>query len=80
MRPRADLTAHVVGAGWPAVATRHEMLREALGIIRLLWSGEYHSYDGKHLRLEDTRVFDLPDDPPEIAVAVGGTSAVQIAA
>jgi len=27
-----------------------------LEIIRLLWSGGYHSYDGKHLRLEDARV------------------------
>jgi alkanesulfonate monooxygenase SsuD/methylene tetrahydromethanopterin reductase-like flavin-dependent oxidoreductase (luciferase family) len=38
------------------------MLREALEIIRLLWSGGYQSYDGKHLRLEDARVFDLPDE------------------
>ncbi|MEU4605651.1 TIGR03557 family F420-dependent LLM class oxidoreductase [Kribbella sp. NPDC023972] len=74
------LNEHVVGAGWPAVATRHEMLREALEIIRLLWSGGYHSYDGKHLRLEDARVFDLPDDLPEIAVAAGGPEAAQLAA
>jgi G6PDH family F420-dependent oxidoreductase len=74
------LNEHVVGAGWPAVATRHEMLREALEIIRLLWSGGYHSYDGKHLRLEDARVFDLPDELPEIAVAAGGPEAAQLAA
>jgi G6PDH family F420-dependent oxidoreductase len=74
------LNEHVVGAGWPAVATRHEMLREALEIIRLLWSGGYHSYDGKHLRLEDARVFDLPDESPEIAVAAGGASSAESAA
>ncbi|TDD22182.1 TIGR03557 family F420-dependent LLM class oxidoreductase [Kribbella turkmenica] len=74
------LNEHVVGAGWPAVTTRHEMLREALEIIRLLWSGGYHSYDGKHLRLEDARVFDLPDKAPEIAVAAGGESAAELAA
>ncbi|WP_433169290.1 TIGR03557 family F420-dependent LLM class oxidoreductase [Kribbella sp. CA-247076] len=74
------LNEHVVGAGWPAVATRHEMLREALEIIRLLWSGGYHSYDGKHLRLEDARVFDLPDEAPAIAVAAGGESAAELAA
>jgi G6PDH family F420-dependent oxidoreductase len=73
------LNEHVVGAGWPAVATRHELLREALEIIRLLWSGGYHSYDGKHLRLEDARVFDLPDDLPGIAVAAGGPDAARIA-
>jgi G6PDH family F420-dependent oxidoreductase len=73
------LNEHVVGAGWPAVSTRHEMLREALEIIRLLWSGGYHSYDGKHLRLEDARVFDLPEDLPDIAVAAGGPEAARLA-
>ncbi|MET9312469.1 TIGR03557 family F420-dependent LLM class oxidoreductase [Kribbella sp. NPDC003505] len=74
------LNEHVVGRGWPAVATRHEMLRESLEIIRLLWSGGYHSYDGKHLRLEDARVFDLPAEPPRIAVAAGGSDAAELAA
>jgi len=74
------LNEHVVGRGWPAVSTRHEMLREALEIIRLLWSGGYHSYDGKHLQLEDARVFDLPDELPIIAVAAGGKQAARLAA
>jgi len=74
------LNEHVVGAGWPAVRKRHEMLREALEIIRLLWQGGYQSYDGKHLQLEDARVFDLPDQLPVIAVASGGHNASAIAA
>ncbi|WP_432944733.1 TIGR03557 family F420-dependent LLM class oxidoreductase [Kribbella sp. CA-253562] len=74
------LNEHVVGKGWPAVAQRHEMLRESLEIIRLLWSGGYQSYQGKHLRLEDARVFDLPDELPRIAVAAGGPDAAQLAA
>jgi G6PDH family F420-dependent oxidoreductase len=73
------LNEHVVGAGWPPVSVRHEMLREALEIIRLLWSGGYQSYEGKHVRLEDARVFDLPDPLPRIAVAAGGPSAARIA-
>ncbi|MFJ8870442.1 TIGR03557 family F420-dependent LLM class oxidoreductase [Streptomyces sp. NPDC102473] len=75
------LNEHVVGAGFPdAVSTRHETLREALEIIRLLWSGGYRSYEGKHLRLEDARVFDLPDEPPLIAVAASGKVSTRIAA
>jgi G6PDH family F420-dependent oxidoreductase len=73
------LNEHVVGQGWPPVAQRHGMLREALEIIRLLWSGGYQSYDGKYLRLEDARVFDLPDTLPTIAVAAGGPDAARIA-
>jgi G6PDH family F420-dependent oxidoreductase len=74
------LNEHVVGRGWPSVTERHELLREALEIIRLLWSGGYHSYQGKHLKLEDARVFDLPESPPPIAVAIGGPAGAAIAA
>lgn len=73
------LNEHIVGAGWPPVSVRHEMLREAVEIIRLLWSGGYHSYQGKHLRLEDARVFDLPDSLPPIVVAAGGPQAARLA-
>ncbi|WP_031510211.1 TIGR03557 family F420-dependent LLM class oxidoreductase [Streptomyces megasporus] len=74
------LNEHVVGRGFPDVRLRHEMLREALEIIRLLWRGGYRSYEGKHLRLEDARVFDLPDEPPLIAVAASGEPSARIAA
>lgn len=74
------LNEHVVGGGWPSVRVRHEMLREALEIIRLLWSGGSHSYEGKHLLLEDARLYDLPDVPPEIAVAISGPKSAAIAA
>lgn len=36
--------------------------------------------DGKHLRLEDARVFDLPDRPPPITVASSGAESAVIAA
>ncbi len=74
------LNEHVVGRGWPNVTTRLEMLREAVVIIRMLWSGGYHSYEGKHLTLEDARVFDLPDEPPLIAVAASGEQSARLAA
>ncbi len=74
------LNEHVVGGGWPSVRVRHEMLREALEIIRLLWQGGSQSYAGKHLTLEDARLYDLPDVPPEIAVAISGPKSARIAA
>jgi G6PDH family F420-dependent oxidoreductase len=75
------LNEHVVGRGFPdAVHVRHAMLREALEIIRLLWQGGYRSYEGTYLRLEDARVFDLPPEPPPLAVAAGGQEAARIAA
>jgi G6PDH family F420-dependent oxidoreductase len=74
------LNEHVVGLGFPSVRGRHERLREALDIINLLWQGGYQSYEGKHLQLEDARVFDLPETLPVIAVAAGGRNAAELAA
>jgi G6PDH family F420-dependent oxidoreductase len=74
------LNEHVVGQGFPSVRGRHERLAEALDIINLLWQGGYQSYEGKHLQLEDARVFDLPDRLPAIAVAAGGKDAARLAA
>jgi G6PDH family F420-dependent oxidoreductase len=74
------LNEHVVGQGFPSVRGRQERLREALDIINLLWQGGYQSYEGKHLQLEDARVFDLPDQLPVIAVAAGGRDAAELAA
>jgi G6PDH family F420-dependent oxidoreductase len=74
------LNEHVVGRRFPAAHIRHQMLREAIEIIRLLWSGGYQSYEGRHLILEDARLYDLPASPPSIVVAAGGSEAAKIAA
>jgi G6PDH family F420-dependent oxidoreductase len=74
------LNEHVVGQGFPSVRGRHERLVEALDIINLLWQGGYQSYEGKHLQLEDARIFDLPERLPVIAVAAGGKDAAELAA
>ncbi|MER7590985.1 TIGR03557 family F420-dependent LLM class oxidoreductase [Micromonospora sp. NPDC127501] len=74
------LNEHVVGQGFPSVRGRHERLREALEIIRLLWQGGYQSYEGRHLQLEDARIFDLPDTLPVIAVAASGEASARLAA
>jgi G6PDH family F420-dependent oxidoreductase len=74
------LNEHVTGTGFPARRVRHLRFREALEIIRLLLKGGYRSYQGKYLQLEDARVFDLPGDPPVIAVAASGPESARIAA
>jgi G6PDH family F420-dependent oxidoreductase len=75
------LNEHVVGGGFAeSVQVRQAMLREAAEIIRLLWRGGYQNYDGRYLRLEDARVFDLPERLPLIAVAAGGPAAARMAA
>ncbi|WP_445397869.1 TIGR03557 family F420-dependent LLM class oxidoreductase [Streptomyces sp. LE64] len=74
------LNEHVTGGFPDTVHDRHELLTEAVIIIRALWQGGYHSHQGKHLCLRDARVFDLPDTPPPIVIAAGGPRAARLAA
>jgi G6PDH family F420-dependent oxidoreductase len=74
------LNEHITGENFPGRTVRHERFREALEIIRLLWQGGYRSYDGKYLKLEDARVFDLPERLPVIAVAASGPESARLAA
>ena len=56
-----NLNEHVVGERWPAVATRQDMLEEAIEVIRLCWSGERQvSFEGEHYRLDGH----TPGPPP----------------
>ncbi|MCA5893019.1 TIGR03557 family F420-dependent LLM class oxidoreductase [Isoptericola sp. NEAU-Y5] len=72
-----NLNEHVVGARWPAVDERHEMLEEAVEIIGALLGGELISYRGDHFQVDSARLWDLPDEPVEIGVAVSGPSSVE---
>jgi G6PDH family F420-dependent oxidoreductase len=74
------LNEHVVGAGWPPADVRHEMLAEAVDVMRLLWSGDYVSHRGRHFTVEDARIFDLPERAIEIFVAASGADSVALAA
>ncbi len=73
------LNEHVVGAGWPSTAVRHEMLEEAVEIIRKLWEGGYVTHHGLHYQVDTARIFDLPPTPPQIGIAAGGPKACQLA-
>jgi G6PDH family F420-dependent oxidoreductase len=72
-----NLNEHVVGAGWPAVETRQEMLTEAIEIIRQLHTGELVTYRGQHFDVDSARIWDLPEQPVEIGVAVAGERGIR---
>ena len=74
------LNEHVVGKGWPPADVRHEMLEEAIGVIRERWGGDYVAHRGRHFTVEDARVFDLPDRPIDVYVGAGGPHAARLAA
>lgn len=74
-----NLNEHVTGGGWPPVNTRHEMFREALEIIRALFRGGYVNYRGTHYEVDSAKLWDLPDAPPPLGVAVSGRPSCRLA-
>jgi len=74
-----NLNEHVTGGGWPPVDTRHGMLREAVEIIRELFRGGYVNYEGEYFDVNAAKLWDLPEDPPPIGIAVSGEQSCTLA-
>jgi len=72
-----NLNEHVVGERWPIVTTRHDMLAEAIEIIRDLFSGDLVNYHGEHFRVESARIWDVPEAGVPLGVAVSGSQSIE---
>ena len=73
------LNEHVTGTSWPPVDIRHQMLAEALEIMRGLFDGTTVTFRGDHLQTENARLWDLPPEPPPIGVAASGPASCELA-
>jgi G6PDH family F420-dependent oxidoreductase len=71
-----SLNEHVIGRGWPPVNVRHEMLEEALTIINALFDGQYVDFKGEHFRVDSAKLWDVPQHPVPIGVAVSGEQSI----
>jgi G6PDH family F420-dependent oxidoreductase len=74
-----NLNEHVVGRGWPAPDVRLDMLEEAVGVIRDLWTGEMVTHRGRHFTVEHARLYTLPSSPPPVVVAAAKPAAAELA-
>jgi coenzyme F420-dependent glucose-6-phosphate dehydrogenase len=62
----------VSGQTFPEFKERYGRLREAIQLIRALWSGDRTSFDGTYYRTVDAKLYDTPDRPVPIYIAAGG--------
>lgn len=74
------LNEHILGDAWPSADIRLEMLEEAVGLIRELWTGDVVTHRGTHYRTDTARIYTLPDSPPPIYVSAFGPKALEVAA
>lgn len=72
------LNEHVTGRPWPSVDVRHDLLTEAVEIIRDLLGGGTVTRRGA-VEVDGARLWDLPDVPPQIGVAVSGPASSELA-
>jgi G6PDH family F420-dependent oxidoreductase len=74
------LNEHILGHRWPAPEVRLKMLEEAVEVIRKLWTGETVDHRGDFYEVENAKLFDPPDPPPQIIVSAFGPKAIELAA
>jgi G6PDH family F420-dependent oxidoreductase len=74
-----NLNEHIVGGQWPIAAHRHEMLTEAVEVIRELWAGGSVTYRGKYFDVESARVWDLPETAPPLGIACSDQASCRLA-
>ncbi|GAC1403390.1 MAG: LLM class F420-dependent oxidoreductase [Mycobacterium sp.] len=73
-----NLNEHVVGGRWPTVSRRQRMLKEAIQIIRELFTGELVDWKGEYFEVDSARIWDIPETPVAIATAVSGDRSVDM--
>ena len=73
------LNEHVHGDRWPRPEVRLDMLREAVAIIRRMWTGDTVDHAGEHYEVENAKLFDPPEAPLRLLVSGYGDKALVLA-
>jgi coenzyme F420-dependent glucose-6-phosphate dehydrogenase len=69
----------VLGIAWPPFGERIGRLREAITLMKRLWSEEYVSYSGRYYQTREAKIFDRPSEGVPLYVAASGAKAAELA-
>jgi coenzyme F420-dependent glucose-6-phosphate dehydrogenase len=64
---------------WPGAKPRRMMLKEAVELIKMLWTEERVSWDGEYFKTDRATIYDRPDEPIPIYMAASGPLAAKLA-
>jgi coenzyme F420-dependent glucose-6-phosphate dehydrogenase len=67
------------GVEWPGGGERLERLKEAVTLIRQLWTGEQVHFEGRWYRTGGATIYDVPSQPIPIWIATGGPKGARFA-
>jgi coenzyme F420-dependent glucose-6-phosphate dehydrogenase len=62
----------VLATDWPEPAERFRRLREAVRLMKRLWSEDYVTFDGKFYKTREAKIFDKPKDGVPLYIAAAG--------
>jgi coenzyme F420-dependent glucose-6-phosphate dehydrogenase len=68
-----------LGVQWPEGRERFARFREAVGLIKQLWSQERVSFEGEYYRTDKATIYDRPEQPVPIYLAGSGPAATRYA-
>jgi coenzyme F420-dependent glucose-6-phosphate dehydrogenase len=75
-----NLNEHVYGDRWPGADERISMFREAIQVIRALWTGDEVEYDGDYYDVSRARIYTLAEEPVPLYVAGNGPKVLEAVA
>ncbi len=67
------------GMEWPKFKERFGRLREAIELMRRLWTEERVSFEGEYYKTANATIYDRPDEPVPIYIAAAGPTASRLA-
>ena len=67
------------GAAWPGPKERRMMMREAVNLIRALWTQERVSWEGEYYKTDRATIYDRPEEIIPIYIAASGPLAAKLA-
>jgi len=73
------LNEGALGIAWPENKERFARLREAVKLIRRLWSEQSVTFDGEYYQTRNATIYDRPDEPVPIYVGAGGPQVAKYA-
>ena len=73
------LNEGALGVQWPDNRERFARLREAVRLIRLLWTDQSVTFDGDYYHTRNATIYDRPDKPVPIYIGAGGPQVAKYA-
>ena len=68
-----------LGIDWPDGKERFARLKEAVALIRRLWTEDRVTFDGTYYRTEHATIYDKPEQPVPIYIGASGPAATRLA-